>query len=157
MKKFTTTVILAMVVVFLFSLTANVFAVQTPEQVYKAYNRAVRDGNYDKMVRCFTKKRKDEIAKGMKKLSPKERKEKKETIMIALQTGALVDYKVLKVEKKNGGKTAVLNVKGRPKHLMKQKSIYYYGTITFLKEGSNWKISDGKWKKKFDNQNRYNR
>ena len=152
MKKFINTLTVTLVVVFLFSSTANVFAAQTPEKAFEIYNKALKSGNFDEMVNCYTKKRKDRFVKTMEKLSPEKREQKKKAMMLIAQAGALEEYKVLKVEKKNEGKTALLYLKGRSKHLMNQEQIFTYGKVILLNEMNNWKISKVKFKNKHKSQ-----
>ena len=149
MKKFKVLIVFALVIIYIFSLSFNIMAAQTPEQVYKAIRLAIKNGNFDRMTNFIAKEKREEIMKDLSKLSPDKRKERIEQLMLMLKDLMPVEYKILKIVKKNGGKSRIFYTKGKSISLFEENKLDdTYGKVTFVKEKGRWKLLKESWKSK---------
>lgn len=117
-----------------------VMAASTPEQVYKEYIKAMKEGDFDKAISLTTLERQKEINKMDKA--------KREKILKFLQTLLPVDLKITITSKKIQEKEAYLFVESVKKNPFTKKVGKAYGKVHFLKENGEWKIDRESWRSK---------
>jgi len=135
MKK----IIYVLIFVLLISVASTGFAeaAQTPAQVFESYYKAVKAGNFDKMVSCLASR----LREGAKKTKNEDKSK-----VLKLQEKLLpTTYTIEKTD--IGGSYATIHLKGKVVHPTTGEE-RNFGRVYLIKESDGWKIIKFNWKKK---------
>ena len=148
MKRTRIFFLLILSIIFLNLFSAEVIAADTPELVYGKCRLAIKEGNFDKMIKLIVKEKREELLKELDKLSPEDRDKAVTKLMEVLKARMPVKYRVLKSIREDD-ETTILYARGRIRSLIDKNIIKTrYGKIIFKKEDGEWKLLKEIWQEK---------